>query len=133
VAPIPTQPFFEHGEVEKVIGANKKLLVLPFGIFSPSMYWQMTSGFAFSQAGGYLVFPPARLHNDSPMMKLFFGSIGPDTLKALEAYCYATHVDALVVVPGTDPALVSGVRAFRWPSIDVKGVTIYSVPLPSVH
>ena len=133
VEQIPSQPFFVHGEVEKAIGDNKRLLILPFGIFSPSMYWQMTSHFAFSQAGGYLVFPPARLQNNAPMMKLFFGSIGPDTLKALEAYCYATHVDALVVAPGADPALVSGVRAFHWASSDVKGVTIYSVPQISAH
>lgn len=124
---IPTLKFFEAGNIEKTIGVGKRVLILPFGIFSPSMYWQMTSDFVFSQAGGYLVFPPARLQENTPMMKLFFGTIGPDTLRALRLYCIAAHVDELIVAPGTDQRLVAGVRAYDWPERRADGVTIYSV------
>lgn len=122
---IPTQAFFEPGKVEKVIGVNKRLLVLPFGIFSPSMFWQMTSNFGFSQVGGYLAFPPARLQSNPAMMKFFFGYIGSDTIQALKAYCYATHVDAVVVASGTDPKLITGIQSFGWRRKDSNGVSIY--------
>lgn len=128
VQKIPFQPFFQPHVVKSALGDNKKVLILPLGISSPSMYWQMLSGFSFSQAAGYLVFPPARVQNNAALMKLFFGSVGPDTLQAIKAYCYATRVDSLVVVPGTDPQLMSGVRAFQWPYKTVEGVTVYTVP-----
>lgn len=125
---IPDQPFFTPGNIQKIVGNNKKILILPFGIFSPSMYWQMTSGFAFAQSGGYLVFPPARVQDDAVLMKLFFGTIGPDTLNAMKNYILATHADALVVAPGADPALVSGAAQFGWPAVEDYGVRVYTVP-----
>jgi hypothetical protein len=85
----------------------------------------MTSNFSFSQVGGYLAFPPARLQSNPAMMKLFFGYIGSDTIQALRAYCYATHVDAVVVAPGTDPKLITGIQSFGWRTKDSSGVSIY--------
>lgn len=128
VAAVPSQAFFYPGEIEKIIGVDKRLLILPFGINSPWMYWQMESGFAFSQAGGYLGFPPKRVQNNKLLMELFFGTVGPKTIPAIVAYCFATHVDAVVVGPGTDQALISGMANLRWPAQVVDGVTIYTVP-----
>ncbi|WP_139284747.1 hypothetical protein [Acidocella aminolytica] len=125
---IPFQPLFQPGQIQKAIGHDKNVLILPFGIFSPSMFWQMESGFAFSQAGGYLGFPPKRVQTNSKIMRLFFGFIDPGVVEALAVYCQTTHVDDLIVMPGTDQRLVDGLRSLQWPVKFMDGASIYSVP-----
>ncbi|WP_026438795.1 hypothetical protein [Acidocella facilis] len=128
VEAIPAQPFFTKAEIAKALGPDRRVLILPWGIFSPSMYWQTTSGFSFSQIGGYLVFPPARVQQGTVLMKLFFGSIGPDTLDDLKAYALASGVQDVIVVPGTDPRLAAGIAGWGWPARQVDGVSLYTAP-----
>ena len=128
VEAIPVQPFFTPSEIVKTIGPDKRVLVLPWGIFSPSMYWQAKSDFVFSQIGGYLVFPPARVQQNGPLMRLFFGQIDDQSLPALKAYALASGVQDVIVAPGTDPRLAAGIASWGWPARQVDGVSLYTAP-----
>ncbi|EKN00431.1 hypothetical protein MXAZACID_05401 [Acidocella sp. MX-AZ02] len=131
VEAIPVQRFFNKTEIMQYLGPDRRVLVLPWGIKSPSMYWQVTSGFSYSQVGGYLVFPPARVQADGVLMKLFFDMIGPDTLADLKAYALASGVQDVIVVPGTDPRLAAGIAGWGWPARQVDGVSLYTAPSPN--
>lgn len=92
------------------------------------MYWQAKSDFVFSQIGGYLVFPPARVQQNGPLMRLFFGQIDDQSLPALKAYALASGVQDVIVTPGTDPRLAAGIASWGWPARQVDGVSLYTAP-----
>lgn len=128
VQAIPHSAFFSPGRVGQVLGQGAKVAVLPFGFFSPSMYWQAESDFAFAQTGGYLGFPPQRVQQNTALMRYFFGLEVPDIVPAFAAYCHETGTQYVVAGPGAPSDMVVGLRALGWPVRQVDDVTVFTVP-----
>ncbi len=128
VQKIPYSTFFQPGRVKQVLGQNPRIAILPFGFYSPSMFWQAESGFAFAQTGGYLGFPPARVQDDGVLMRIFFGIDDPAKVQGFTAYCHRTATNFVIAGPGAPADMVSGLRALGWPARQVDDVTILTVP-----
>jgi hypothetical protein len=107
--------------VQAKLGPAPRLCVLPFGIESPAIYWQVESGFGFSQIGGYLGFPPRKLQGNGVLMRGFFGLDDPGFAAAYVAYCRAEGAADIVAGPGTPASLVA---ALGLPGRVVDDVTI---------
>jgi len=101
---------------------------LPFGFFSPSMYWQAESGFAFAQTGGYLGFPPERVQQNTALMRYFFGLDTPGFVPAFADYCRQTGTQFVVAGPGAAADMVAGLQSLGWEQQEVDGILIFTVP-----
>ncbi|WP_297367994.1 hypothetical protein [Acidocella sp.] len=110
VQAVPGARFFAPPEVREALGVAPRLCVLPFGLESPAIYWQVESGFGFSQVAGYLGFPPKRLQGNATLMRGFFGLDDLAFPAAFLAYCRAQGADDIVAGPGTAPGLVSALE-----------------------
>lgn len=128
VSPAPYSAFFAPGRVEAALGPRPRLLILPFGITGPSSFWQVQSGFAFTQTGGYLGYPPAALQGNMPIMRLYFGLPSPDLAPALARYCTATATQYVVAGPGTPGFAVAALSTLGWAARRVDNVTVFTVP-----
>ena len=128
--PVPTSTFFAPGREQAVLGPNKRLLILPFGIMGPSSFWQAQSQFSFAQTGGYLGFPPAAIQPDKPIMWFYFGldhsGFTPDFIH----FCESTHTDFIVAGPCTSPHAMALMQALDWRAQKIDDVTVFTVPAP---
>jgi len=126
--PAPYLAAFAPGRLQTRLGQTPNLLILPFGITGDSSYWQAENHFGFRQTGGYLGYPPARLQNNTPLMRLYFGLATPNLAPAFAAYCHATHTDDVLVTPGTPPAILGVLKNLDWPAQTFDDVTVFTVP-----
>ncbi len=130
VQPVPTSTFFAPGREQAVLGPNKRLLILPFGIMGPSSFWQAQSQFSFAQTGGYLGFPPAVIQPDKPIMWFYFGLDYPGFTPDFIHFCQSTHTDFIVAGPGTSPHVMAQMQALDWRAQKIDDVTVFTVPAP---
>ncbi len=126
--PLPVSKFFAPHEVQAQLGANARLLVLPFGPNGASTYWQAENHFGFSETGGYLGFPPAAMQHFKAVGALFGHYQGADFVAELKNLCLATRTQYIVAGPGTSAALWRVLAALGWPARQVDDVTIFTVP-----
>lgn len=126
--PVPYARFFAPGRVQAVLGANPRLILLPFSRHGPSSLWQVQNAFGFTEVGGYLGFPPAPAQSMKAVMELFAGQY--DSSFATDFALYARQAGAQFIVagPGTDAALLARLAALGWPTRQVDDVTILTVP-----
>jgi hypothetical protein len=126
---IPNAVFFQPGRVQAVLGANPRLLVLPFGGRGPSTYWQVENDFGYQQAGGYLGFPPAAMQHYAAVLPLFSGTEGPNFPHNLAAFCLGTQTQYVVAGPGTTPAMLAVLAQLHWTAQKYDNVTVFTVPI----
>jgi hypothetical protein len=126
VMKIPHSAFFQPGRVQAVLGPNPRLLILPFAINGASSFWQQESGFSFTQAGGYLGFPPAAMQIYPAVHGLFGGSV-PDA-EQIKTFALATATQYIIAGPGTSAALLAALAQLHWKMQQTDDVTIYTVP-----
>jgi hypothetical protein len=125
---IPSAVFFQPGRVQSALGANPRLLVLPFGGHGPSTYWQVENNFGYQQAGGYLGFPPAAMQQYAAVMPLFSATQGPHFLNDFEKFCIGTKTQYVVAGPGTPQALSAVLAQLHWTAQKIDDVTVFTVP-----
>jgi hypothetical protein len=125
---IPHSRFFQPGKVQAVLGANAQILILPFAINGPSSLWQEESGFSFSQTGGYLGPPPARMQQFPAANELFNNYTLPGFLAEFRAFCFVTRTEFVVAGPGTPGILLAMLNALPWPHRQVDDAMIFTVP-----
>jgi hypothetical protein len=125
--PLPRSAFFAPGEIASALGADPRLLILPFAINGPSSFWQMESGFGFTQTGGYLGFPPAPMQKYKAVGELFGNLVQPDFGPEFVRFCRVTHTQYVVVTPGVEPGMVAAIVALDWPMKKIDGVMVFSV------
>jgi len=128
VTPVPVSPFFAPGRVQAVLGPAPRLLILPFGDAGPSDLWQVENRFGFSEAGGYLSYPPAPMRQYPAVLALSANKDIPGMASDLATFCAATGVTAVVAGPGTLPAFLATLRTLRWPARRVDDVIIFTPP-----
>jgi hypothetical protein len=126
---IPTAMFFQPGRAEAALGANSRLLVLPFGGHGPSTYWQVENHFGYQQAGGYLGFPPAAMQHYAAVLPLFSNTQGPNFAQDFEAFCFGTQTEYVVAGPGTTPAMMAVLAKLHWTAQKIDDVTVFTVPI----
>jgi hypothetical protein len=128
--PIPHSAFFAPGRVEALLGANPRILILPFAINGPSGYWQMENDYGFTQTGGYLGFPPAPMQGYKAVGQMFGNDVQPDFVPEFVRFCQATRTQYVVVGPGANPVMVKAIATLDWPVRKTDDVTIFTVPSP---
>jgi hypothetical protein len=126
VMAVPHSAFFQPGRVQSVLGPNPRLVILPFAINGASSFWQQESGFSFTQAGGYLGFPPAAMQIYPAVHGLFGGSV-PDP-EQIKTFALATNTQYIVAGPGTSTGLLTALAQLHWKMQQTDDVTIYTVP-----
>ncbi len=127
----PAQAFFSPRNVARVIGPNHTAILLPFGINGPGMAWQLDAGMAFKQAGGYIGFVPEQEWAYPATMEFLLGEAWPNFGDDLTAYCATHHVDALLIGPGTPPAISAGIQAMGWQQQTDHGMLVVKPPAAS--
>jgi hypothetical protein len=127
-SPLPDAAFFRPGRVEAVLGPAPRLLVLPFALHGPSSYWQQESQFGFTQASGFLGFPPAAMQHFAAIGEMFGPHLSAKFPAEFVAYCQQSGAQAVVAGPGTTPDLLAVLDALGWPKRAVDDVVIYTVP-----
>lgn len=125
--PVPVSRFFAPGEVERALGSQPRLLIMPPGITGPSAYWQVESHFDFRQTAGYLGYPPARIQADTPLMRLYFGMDSPGLAADLARYCVATGTDYVVASAGTPDFAMLALASLHWPAQKIDDMTVFTV------
>ena len=126
--PVPESQFFAAGRTQAALGANARVLLLPFSINGASSYWQAENHFGFVQTGGYLGFPPRSMQDFKAEPELWSNDRTPHFLDDFSGFCAATHTQYVVLGPGTPAALQKAIAALHWTGRVVDDVTIYAVP-----
>lgn len=126
--PIPAARFFQPGRVQAVLGADARVLILPFSIQGPSSFWQAENHYGFVQTGGYLGFPPRPMQIYPAVSELFGGTENPGFLNDVVTFCAATHTQFIVIGPGTSRRVQEAITRLNWPRRIVDDVVIYAVP-----
>jgi hypothetical protein len=130
----PTAKFFAPGRVNQVLGPTPQLLILPYAITGPSSFWQVESGFAFTQTGGYLGFPPRAMQHFQAIWDMYNHDYGGNFLTDLTAFCTDTDTRYVVAGPGTPNDLLAVLNQLHWVSRQVDDVIIFTVPdVESLH
>ncbi|HVX57317.1 MAG TPA: hypothetical protein VHA37_06295, partial [Candidatus Saccharimonadales bacterium] len=127
---LPTLSFFTGQSIADHLGPHPNVIILPYDYFEPAMYWQVQSGMAFTQSGGYLGYVPRAfaIHRWPVVGELLSRTPGPDFAQHLTAFCLAHHVDAVLATPGSSAALVDALRAMSWETYEAGGVRVFRVP-----
>ncbi len=128
VSPAPVSAFFQPQRVTAILGQNPRLLVLPFGDAGPSSYWQAESQFDYTQAGGYLGYPPASMLKYPAVLQLFSNIFLPGFSAEFVDFCRQTGAQYVIAGPGTTDDLRDIMNALPWPRRQLDDVTIYTVP-----
>ncbi|AHK71607.1 hypothetical protein AD931_12055 [Gluconobacter oxydans] len=130
-------PFFTEGSIKRHFGNDPVLVVLPFGYLGHSMAWQLQSGYAFRQTGGYLGYTPTSEHNDAVLSAFLNNAIPPHFDEQLGFYCVDHHATAIVIGPRTKDILRQAILETHWPAERDGDMIIVRVPpretLPLFH
>ena len=125
---IPAAKFFAPGEVQAQLGANPRLLILPFWRQGPSSYWQVENNFGFTQTGGYLGFPPKAMQHFNAIWEMAGNIQVPDFPANFTSFCEQTNTQYVVAGPGTSAEMLAFLADLHWPSRQVDDVTVFTVP-----
>jgi hypothetical protein len=124
---LPLEPFFEPQNIAASLEKNANVIILPY--LGPGLIWQWQSGMHFTQSGGYVGFTPQSESLTWPVLgNLYTGRGGPLFKNDLSGFCSAHRVSAVLVGPGTSPALVSAISALHWQETNIYGVRVVRVP-----
>jgi hypothetical protein len=124
---LPAAKFFSAGRVTQVLGPEARVMILPFSIQGPSSFWQVESGFAFAQTGGYLGFPPAAAQKYPAVGALFSGNGAAVKLADLRDFLTATNTQYVVAGPGTSAGMYAVLAQLHLKMQQTDDVTIFTV------
>lgn len=124
----PAAKFFAPGRVGQVLGQMPQLLILPYGITGPSSFWQVESGFGFTQTGGYLGFPPRAMQHFKAIWELTAQNPAGIIPADVADFAQTTKADYIVAGPGTPAAEIAVIEKLHWRERKVDDVTIFDVP-----
>lgn len=126
---VPFSEFFRPSQVNKILGTNSHVLILPFGPNGPSSYWQQESHFRIIQTGGYLGFPPAPMQRFPIVRNLFTNNVVADFDNELETFCQQTGTQYVLVGQGTSTSIAAAMAKTGWTHRLVDDVILYTVPI----
>ena len=112
-APVPLSPFFTPAHVERALGRNRNVLVLPFAPDGRGLLWQWQSDMRFSETGGSFSFVP-RPFQTATVLALETGRLPASFTDDLARFCDENRVSFVLVGPGTDRRLAAAVARLGW-------------------
>ena len=116
--PLPLEPFFEPQNIATSLEKNANVIILPY--LGPGLIWQWQSGMYFTQSGGYVGFTPQSESLTWPVLgNLYTNTGGQHFENDLSGFCMAHRVSAILIGPGTSPALVAAISQVKFPTIEV--------------
>lgn len=128
---IDTPKLFSKESVDKELGRDANIVVLPYGYFGNSMFWQIQSGMRFKMAGGYVGFSPNYFSKFRATM-YFFGAQTPltqdDFYQDVSEFCGVNNVSAIVITSRTPDSLMASLAALPWKKDVYVDATIVRVP-----
>jgi hypothetical protein len=130
VSKAPVSVFFQPKRVQAVLGADPRLLILPFGYAGPSAYWQAENGFGFTQVGGYLGYPPRGMQVYPAVLQLSFNKFSAHFTADFADFCHRTGAQYVIAGPGTMPGEWAALSALDWRAQRIDDVTVFTVPSP---
>jgi hypothetical protein len=133
-SPWPVSAFFTPRHVLQALGPAKNIILLPVPAFGPGMAWQVNAGLTFSQSGGYLGLTPLTEQAWPVLIPMVFGP--PEALfrQDFMSYCYAHHVDDILIGPNPAPSIADAIHSLNWPSHVDDGIEIIRVlPAAETH
>jgi hypothetical protein len=128
---VPVNPvFFRTPLYKRYLVRGSSVLILPFGVNDVSTLWQAETNFYFSMPEGYIsgVVPPP--FNASATVAQLVANQAVSA-KALRTFILQHHVGDVIIdssAVGPWPAVLG---ELGWVPLQVGGVTLYRVPLPS--
>jgi len=126
---LPTVPFFEPGQITRMLPEGDNVIILPFDQTGAGLIWQIESGMYFTQTGGYFGWPPAAFAPDAATIQALVTGIPTTTFaNDITAFAVVHHVSDVLAGPGTPPGILAGLDALRWPSRSAGGVRVFQVP-----
>jgi hypothetical protein len=128
--PLPLVAFFEPQNVAASLGHDANVIMLPYGETGPGLFWQLASGMAFTQSGGYVGFPPPAELSWRILYNFDAGVGGTSFENDISAFCVTHRVSAILVGPGTPAPLAAAVDALHWQETQDHGVRVVKVPDP---
>jgi len=128
VAASPDSAFFRPGVLQAALGANPRVMILPFGIAGLCSYWQAENGFGFTQVGGYLGYPPIGMQKYPAVLQLFSDTFLPGFTPEFAGFARATGTQYVIAAPGTPAGEWAALRALDWPAQKIDDVTVFTVP-----
>lgn len=123
---VPNPPFFSSDASDAALRPADTVLVLPFGEYGWSMYWQAESEMRYRMVGGYVGnLPPRERRWALFLRRLTTGALPRDASRAFDAFLRGHETTAVVVAPGTRRALRQLVKALPARPIREGDVTLY--------
>ena len=108
--PLPLETFFEPKNIATSLEKNANVIILPY--LGPGLIWQWQSGMYFTQSGGYVGFTPQSESLTWPVLgNLYTNTGGQHFENDLSGFCLAHRVSAILIGPGTSPAMVATISA----------------------
>ena len=127
-ARVPLSPFFEPAHVERALGRNRNVLVLPFAPDGRGLLWQWQSGLRFTETGGSFSFIPRPFQTET-VLALETGRVPVSFRRDLAAFCDANRIAFILVGPGTDPRLAAAIARLGWPERADDDVLVATNPV----
>ncbi|MBV9105342.1 MAG: hypothetical protein JO313_04890, partial [Verrucomicrobia bacterium] len=132
--PLAQVRFFQPQNVVSTLGRDANVILLPYGQTGPGLIWQVASGMAFTQSGGYVGFTPQAELSWRVFYDLADGLGGSSVENDISALCATHRVSAILIGPGTPAPLAAAVEALHWPEAQDHEVRIVRVPdLRNLH
>ena len=126
--PIPHSAFFAPGRVEALLGANPRILILPFAINGPSGLLANGKRLRLYPNGRLPGLSPAPMQGYKAVGQMFGNDVQPDFVPEFVRFCQATRTQYVVVGPGANPVMVKAIATLDWPVRKTDDVTIFTVP-----
>jgi hypothetical protein len=131
-SPWPLQSFFTPQNVLQRLGNMPDVLVLPFGVFSRGLAWQLDAGMRFTQSPAYVGFVPYSEWGWLALLsELITGAVNPQFGNDLATFCASHHVNYILMGPGTPSSIIAAVSELQWPQSVDQGVLVTQVPPPT--
>lgn len=110
------------------IPKGSNIIVLPYGYYGNSMYYQYASGMWFTQSGGYIGFTPTDESNNQVVATLFTGVVEHNFDQQLTNFCKQNNVAEIIYSKTTNPSLITAINDLDWSERIVQNEVIVKVP-----
>jgi hypothetical protein len=126
---VSTPKIFQPSLVGKYIKKNSNVIILPYGLLGPSMYYQYSSGMWFTQSEGYIGYTPQVFATNHLVEAFISGNPEPTFKSDLASFCIRNNVSEIIIVTSiTNTNLTNSLNSLGWKEQIVGNTVIIEVP-----
>ena len=127
----PRDAFFTRANIERAIGRDRTVMILPAANRKPALAWQLEAGMSFNLAAAYAGYTPSSEAGQPVLGEWEHDVAGLHFSDDLQAFCARHAVDDILIGPGTSGVLRRAIEALGWPATRSGDVEILRVPPPA--